>query len=80
MLKRFFATQTKQSLASFSQRHSLAGKTVLVRTDFNVPLSKEDCNVITDDTRIRAALPTLKHLTENGAKVVSVVFLHAYTR
>ena len=39
-----------------------------VRADLNVPLDK-DLN-ITDDTRIRAAIPTLKYLTENGAKVL----------
>ena len=42
------------------------GKRVLVRVDFNVPLD-EDRN-ITDDARIRAALPTLKELREKGAK------------
>ena len=39
-----------------------------VRADLNVPLDK-DMN-ITDDTRIRAAIPTLKYLVENGAKVL----------
>ena len=39
-----------------------------VRADLNVPLDK-DMN-ITDDTRIRAAIPTLKYLTDNGAKVL----------
>ena len=43
------------------------GKKVLVRCDFNVPLD-ENLN-ITDDTRITAALPTIKYLMENGAKV-----------
>ena len=70
MLKRFFATQTKQSIAGFSKRHALTGKKVLVRTDFNVPLSKTNSSVITDDTRIRAALPTLELLIQAGAKVV----------
>ncbi len=47
---------------------SLAGKRVLVRVDFNVPLDKE--RNITDDTRIRAALPTIQYLLKNNAKLV----------
>lgn len=46
---------------------SLSGKTVLVRVDFNVPMKGDK---ITDDTRIRGALPTLKKLREAGAKLV----------
>ena len=58
----------------------VAGRTVLVRADFNVPLADgpdgpDDTKVITDDGRIRAALPTLQYLREHGAKVVVVAHL-----
>jgi phosphoglycerate kinase len=46
----------------------LDGKTVFLRVDFNIPLNKE--GQITNDTRIRAALPTLKHLLERNVKVI----------
>jgi phosphoglycerate kinase len=53
----------------------IAGKTVLLRADFNVPLAKDGSGVITDDGRIVASLPTIKALTEAGAKVVAVAHL-----
>ena len=47
----------------------VSGKKVLVRCDFNVPLDKET-GVITDNRRIRGALPTINYLLENNAKVI----------
>ena len=46
---------------------NVKGQKVLVRCDFNVPLKN---GVITDETRINGALPTIKYLVDNGAKVI----------
>ena len=50
---------------------NVQGKKVLIRVDFNVPMKN---GVITDDTRVRAALPTIQYVVDNGGK--AIVFSH----
>ena len=57
----------KKTIKDFN-KNQLKGKRVLVRVDFNVPLNEE--LEITNDTRIKAALPTIKYLISHQAKVV----------
>ena len=57
----------KKTVASLTEA-DVSGKRVLVRADFNVP--QDDNGNITDETRIKAALPTIKDLTGKGAKVI----------
>jgi len=56
------------------KKEELQGKKVLVRVDFNVPRDKKT-GEITDDRRIKEAIPTIKYLIENGAKVILVSHL-----
>merc|ERR1719267_168539 len=55
----------KKSVSDLTEA-DLKGKAVLIRCDLNVPL---DGKTITDDTRIRASVPTVKYLMDKGAKV-----------
>ena len=48
----------------------LNGKRVVMRVDFNVPMAKDGSGTITDDTRVQAALPSIRHVLENGASLV----------
>ncbi len=50
---------------------NVKGRKVLLRCDFNVPQEKDGSGVITDDKRIRAALPTIQYLLEQGAAVIA---------
>ncbi|HEU4973949.1 MAG TPA: phosphoglycerate kinase [Baekduia sp.] len=51
----------------------LGGKRVVARVDFNVPLTKDEPRTITDDARIRAALPTLQELQRRGAARIALL-------
>jgi 3-phosphoglycerate kinase len=67
--------QKKRSVGDLREK-DLRGKRVLVRVDLNVPL--DDKLHITDDTRIRAAVPTIKYLIDHGAKIILTTHLVSF--
>ena len=60
----------KLGLEGLASKTDLNGARVLIRLDLNVPLSKEDGVTITDDTRLKAVVPTMKFLLDQKAEVV----------
>ena len=60
----------KLNLIGLAAKVDLSKKNVLVRVDLNVPLSKDDDVTVTDDTRLRAIVPTTKFLLDKGANVI----------
>ena len=63
-------------MQQFIDSYDFTGKKAIVRVDFNVPLD-ENFN-ITDDTRIRRAMPTLKKVLEKGGSVTHEISLPCY--
>jgi len=56
-------------------KHGVKGRRILVRSDLNVPLSKDGRRTVTDDGRIRASLPVLTKLLDRGARVIVTAHL-----
>mmetsp|Transcript_29031 Transcript_29031/g.34508 ORF Transcript_29031/g.34508 Transcript_29031/m.34508 type:complete len:437 (+) Transcript_29031:164-1474(+) len=60
----------KLNVEDLAAKVNLDGQNVLMRVDLNVPLSKEDNLTVTDDTRLRAIVPTAKYLLSKGANLI----------
>ena len=56
-------------------KHDVKGRRILVRSDLNVPLSKDGSRTVTDDGRIRASLPVITKLIDHGARVIVAAHL-----
>ena len=69
-------SQSKKIIRTFTTKvnithlTNLKSKRVFLRADLNVPFQKDDASIISDDTRVKGALPTLQYLTDAGARVV----------
>ena len=74
MNKRHFHSSTpvakKMTVEDLASKVNLKGENVLVRVDLNVPLDKQDDMKITDDTRLRAIVPTVQFLLNQNANVI----------
>ena len=64
------ASLEKLNVKGLASEVDLKGQNVLVRVDLNVPLAKDDETKVTDDTRLRAIVPTTKFLLDQGANVI----------
>eukprot|EP00549_Striatella_unipunctata_P011408 CAMPEP_0118694530 /NCGR_PEP_ID=MMETSP0800-20121206/12578_1 /TAXON_ID=210618 ORGANISM="Striatella unipunctata, Strain CCMP2910" /NCGR_SAMPLE_ID=MMETSP0800 /ASSEMBLY_ACC=CAM_ASM_000638 /LENGTH=437 /DNA_ID=CAMNT_0006593013 /DNA_START=95 /DNA_END=1408 /DNA_ORIENTATION=+ len=74
LLNRFFHASSicweKLNVEGLAEKVNLKGENVLMRVDLNVPLDKKDDVTVTDDTRLRAIVPTTKFLLDQGANVI----------
>lgn len=68
-----FAAQIDHKMIDFNQ-YNFTGKKAIIRVDFNVPLNK-DTFVVTDNTRIKAALPTINKILNDGGAVILISHL-----
>src|SRR5512138_1884183 len=67
--KTISCTSCKSNTMSTFSNHNFAGQKALIRVDFNVPLDKQT-QAITDDNRMRAALPTIQKILKDGGSVI----------
>jgi phosphoglycerate kinase len=63
-------SMNKLTIDDVSKSGELSGKKILIRVDFNVPISKDEAGKITDDKRIRESLPTIKKILGEGGTCI----------